>query len=65
MRAFERARFGEYTQDLLCYTRQAGRRMHASITILRYQQESVVSIALEQQSLLEDDRRLQHRDKRE
>jgi hypothetical protein len=35
------------TQDLLRYTRQAGRGMHASITILRYQQESVVSIALE------------------
>ena len=35
------------TQDLLRYTRQAGRGMHASITILRYQQESAVSIALE------------------
>ena len=34
------------TEDLLRYTRQAGRGMHASITILRYQQESVVSIAL-------------------
>jgi hypothetical protein len=35
------------TQDLLWYTRQAGGEMHASITILRYQQESTVSIALE------------------
>jgi S1-C subfamily serine protease len=35
------------TQDLLRYTRQAGRGMHVSITILRYQQESAVSIALE------------------
>jgi hypothetical protein len=35
------------TQDLLRYTRQAGHAMHASITILRYQQESAVSIALE------------------
>lgn len=35
------------TQDLLRYTRQAGGEMHASITILRYQQESTVSIALE------------------
>ncbi len=35
------------TQDLLRYTRQAGRGTHASITILRYQQESAVSIALE------------------
>jgi hypothetical protein len=34
-------------QDLLRYTRQAGRGMHASITILRYQQESTVSVALE------------------
>jgi len=35
------------TQDLLRYTRQAGRGMHASVTILRYQQESAVSIVLE------------------
>jgi hypothetical protein len=35
------------TQDLLRYTRQAGRGMRAGITILRYQQESDVSIALE------------------
>jgi hypothetical protein len=34
-------------QDLLRYTRQAGRGVHASITILRYQQESTVSVALE------------------
>jgi hypothetical protein len=34
-------------QDLLSYTRQAGRGMHASITILRYQQESTISIAME------------------
>jgi hypothetical protein len=40
-------RFEGYSQDLLRYTRQAGRGMHASITILRYQQESAVSIALE------------------
>jgi PDZ domain len=35
------------TQDLLSYTRQAGRGTHASITILRYQQESTISIPLE------------------
>jgi hypothetical protein len=35
------------TQDLLRHTRQAGHGRHASITILRYQQESTVSIALE------------------
>jgi hypothetical protein len=35
------------TQDLLRYTKQAGRGTHASISILRYQQESGVSIALE------------------
>ena len=35
------------TQDLLRYTRQAGRGMHASIIVLRYQQESTLSIALE------------------
>jgi hypothetical protein len=35
------------TKDLLRYTRQTGRGMHASITILRYQQESTVSVALE------------------
>jgi hypothetical protein len=34
-------------QDLLRYTRQAGRGVQASITILRYQQESTVSVALE------------------
>jgi len=65
MRAFERAPVEEYTQDLLRYTRQAGRGMQARITILGYQQKSAVSIALEQQSLPENDRRLQHRDKRE
>jgi PDZ domain len=35
------------TQDLLRYSRQAGRGTNASIKILRYQQESTVSIALE------------------
>jgi hypothetical protein len=35
------------TQDLLRYTRQAGRGTHASIAILRYQQQSTVSVALE------------------
>ena len=35
------------TQDLLTYSRQAGRNTRASITILRYQQESTISIQLE------------------
>lgn len=35
------------TQDLLRYTREAGRGSHASITILRYQQQSTISIALQ------------------
>lgn len=35
------------TRDLLRYTREAGRGSHASITILRYQQESTISITLE------------------
>lgn len=34
-------------QDLFRYTQQAGRGRRASITVLRYQQESTVSIALE------------------
>jgi PDZ domain len=34
-------------QDLLRYSRQAGHGAHATITILRYQQESTVTIALE------------------
>ena len=35
------------TQDLLRYTREAGRGSRASVAILRYQQQSTVSIALE------------------
>jgi hypothetical protein len=35
------------TQDLLRYTQAAGRGLHVSITILRYQQESTISIALQ------------------
>ena len=35
------------TQDLLSYTRQAGHGSRASIAILRYQQQSTVSIELE------------------
>ena len=35
------------TQDLLRYTREAGRGARARIAILRFQQQSIVSIALE------------------
>ena len=35
------------TQDLFRYTREAGRGSRASIAILRFQQQSTVSIALE------------------
>ena len=34
-------------QDLMLYTKRAGHGAHANITILRYQQESTVSIVLE------------------